>query len=61
MVQPVTRPRGDAYAQLFEALSANVELVIQGKSEQVRLALVCLFAEGHLLIEDVPEIGRAHV
>jgi MoxR-like ATPase len=58
VVQPVTRPRGDAFSQLFEALSANVELVIQGKSEQVRLALVCLFAEGHLLIEDVPGVGK---
>ena len=58
MVQPVTRPRGDSFAQLFEALSANVERVIQGKSEQIRLALVCLFAEGHLLIEDVPGVGK---
>ena len=58
MVQPVTRPRGDSFAELFEALSANVERVIQGKSDQVRLALVCLFAEGHLLIEDVPGVGK---
>ena len=39
MVQPVTRPRGDSFAELFEALSANVERVIQGKSDQVRLAI----------------------
>ncbi len=58
MVQPIARPRGDAFAELFDALSANVERVIQGKSEQVRLALVCLFAEGHLLIEDVPGVGK---
>jgi MoxR-like ATPase len=58
VVQPVPRPRGDAFAQLFDALSANVEQVIQGKSDQVRLALVCLFAEGHLLIEDVPGVGK---
>jgi MoxR-like ATPase len=43
---------------LFDALSRNVEHVIQGKHEQVRLALVALLAEGHLLIEDVPGVGK---
>src|SRR5689334_16942272 len=32
--------------------------VIQGKDEPIRLALVCLIAEGHLLIEDVPGVGK---
>jgi MoxR-like ATPase len=32
--------------------------VIQGKPEVVRLAIVALFAEGHLLIEDVPGLGK---
>jgi MoxR-like ATPase len=43
---------------LFDALLANVERVIQGKPDQVRLALLCLLAEGHLLIEDVPGVGK---
>jgi MoxR-like ATPase len=43
---------------LFDTLLANVERVIQGKREAVRLGLVCLFAEGHLLIEDVPGVGK---
>src|SRR5262249_60029706 len=43
---------------LFDALLVNVERVIQGKSDQVRLALLCLLAEGHLLIEDVPGVGK---
>ncbi|GLI01048.1 AAA family ATPase [Phytohabitans aurantiacus] len=42
----------------FESLSGNVERLIRGKSETVRLALVCLFAEGHLLIEDVPGVAK---
>jgi MoxR-like ATPase len=42
----------------FESLSANIERLIRGKSETVRLALVCLFAEGHLLIEDVPGVAK---
>jgi len=32
--------------------------VILGKDEQIRLALACLFARGHLLIEDIPGIGK---
>jgi MoxR-like ATPase len=39
-------------------LHENIECVIQGKHDQVRLALVCLFSEGHLLIEDVPGVGK---
>jgi len=46
------------FGQLFDALLANVERVIQGKRQAVHLALVCLFAEGHLLIEDVPGVGK---
>jgi MoxR-like ATPase len=44
----------DRYARLVD----NVELFIRGKSEVVRAALVCIFAEGHLLIEDVPGVGK---
>ena len=57
MAQPATT-RGVDVAAIFDALLQNVEHVIQGKREQVRLALVCLFAEGHLLIEDVPGVGK---
>ena len=42
------------FSELFNAIAANIEIVIQGKPEVVELALVCLLAEGHLLIEDVP-------
>jgi MoxR-like ATPase len=42
----------------FEAISANVGLFIQGKKEAVDLALVCMLAEGHLLVEDVPGVGK---
>ena len=36
----------------------NVERVIKGKAGAVRLAVVCLIARGHLLIEDVPGVGK---
>ncbi|HKX84974.1 MAG TPA: MoxR family ATPase [Pyrinomonadaceae bacterium] len=39
-------------------LQAAIERVIRGKSETVKFALVALFAKGHLLIEDVPGIGK---
>ena len=35
-----------------------IESVIDGKAETVRLALIVLLAEGHLLIEDVPGVGK---
>ena len=57
MAQPAAARRVDV-AGLFEVLGRNVERVIQGKRDQIHLALVCLFAEGHLLIEDVPGVGK---
>ena len=57
-MQTAPAPRHTSFGALFDALLANVERVIQGKREPVRLSLVCLFAEGHLLIEDVPGVGK---
>jgi len=39
-------------------VSRIVESVVLGKPEPVKLALVCLLAKGHLLIEDVPGVGK---
>jgi MoxR-like ATPase len=39
-------------------IAANIEQVIEGKHEAVRLGLAVLLAEGHLLIEDVPGVGK---
>jgi MoxR-like ATPase len=41
-----------------ERVIANVERVIVGKHVEVRLALVALLCEGHILIEDVPGVGK---
>ncbi|MFN2488212.1 MAG: AAA family ATPase [Actinomycetota bacterium] len=42
----------------FESIAANVERTIQGKGEVIRLTLVALVAEGHVLLEDVPGVGK---
>jgi MoxR-like ATPase len=41
-----------------ERIVANVERVIVGKHAEVRLAMVALLCEGHILIEDVPGVGK---
>jgi len=45
-------------AERVELLQGTIERVIRGKPEVVRLALVTLLAGGHLLIEDVPGVGK---
>src|ERR1700730_7931241 len=46
-----------AFAKLA-ALESALGSAIRGKAEVVRMALVCLLARGHLLIEDVPGVGK---
>jgi MoxR-like ATPase len=48
----------ESFAQLTGAITGAVGRVIDGKPDAVRAALVCLLAEGHLLIEDVPGVGK---
>src|SRR5213082_3371047 len=45
-------------AEKIELLQAAIERVIRGKPDAVRLAIVTLLAGGHLLIEDVPGVGK---
>ncbi|KAB1143649.1 MoxR family ATPase [Streptomyces luteolifulvus] len=49
---------GGRIAEGFHSLLKNVEQVISGKTHAVRLALTTLLAEGHLLLEDVPGVGK---
>jgi MoxR-like ATPase len=50
--------RVDVVGEAGGRIAANIERVIDGKPETVRLAIVVLLAEGHLLIEDVPGVGK---
>ena len=45
-------------AEQFRRIEANVATVVEGKPEVIRLALIALLAEGHLLVEDVPGVGK---
>lgn len=45
-------------AQLARTIVQNVEKVLEGKHQQVELALAAVVAGGHLLIEDVPGLGK---
>ncbi len=54
---PPSKNRSDLHT-VFEQITEQVGQVIFGKQEQVQLALCCLFAQGHLLIEDIPGIGK---
>jgi MoxR-like ATPase len=44
--------------QKIAALQANVERVIRGKSEVVQFAIAAILAKGHILLEDVPGVGK---
>jgi len=46
------------FAQTFERLVGNVGQAVLGKAPVVRLALTCMLAEGHLLLEDAPGTGK---
>lgn len=43
---------------LAQRMESRIQTVVKGKGAVVRQALACLFAEGHLLIEDVPGVGK---
>ena len=48
----------DTLGRVTNRIRASIEKVIEGKPEVTELALVVLLAEGHLLIEDVPGVGK---
>ena len=50
--------RAESFADAFGAIADNMGRVIQGKPDVIHLALLCLVAEGHLLVEDVPGVGK---
>jgi MoxR-like ATPase len=55
-----SRPSQDpgGVAGVLHAIEENVSRAVRGKPEAIRLALVTLLARGHLLVEDVPGVGK---
>lgn len=47
-----------SFSDNFERILSNAQKAIEGKEQVVRLALIALFSEGHLLVEDVPGVGK---
>ncbi|GAC1528550.1 MAG: MoxR family ATPase [Acidimicrobiales bacterium] len=48
-----------SFSRVFDQISTNVQSVIKGKADVVRLALVAIVCEGHILFEDVPGTGKS--
>ncbi len=56
-MQAAPRPE-QSFKDLFDTLANQIDRVLVGKRRAIHLSLVCLFSEGHLLIEDVPGVGK---
>ncbi|MBR4517788.1 MAG: MoxR family ATPase [Victivallales bacterium] len=54
-------PTVQEFVSLFNTLEQSISQVIEGKSEVIRRVLTTLFAEGHLLLEDLPGVGKTRL
>jgi MoxR-like ATPase len=51
----------NVFGEHFEKIASNVETVIQGKRDVIDLILLGLVSEGHVLVEDVPGVGKTQL
>ena len=58
MTTPLSQDDARRFQVNAEAIVDNVARFIQGKRDVIALAITCLLAEGHLLLEDVPGVGK---
>jgi MoxR-like ATPase len=58
MTEPLPPQHIHGFAQVAAQLADRIGAVVLGKPEVVRLALTALFAQGHVLLEDVPGVGK---
>ncbi|GIM93188.1 AAA family ATPase [Paractinoplanes toevensis] len=56
--EPLPPQHIQGFAQVAEQLADRIGTAVLGKPEVVRLALTALFAQGHVLLEDVPGVGK---
>lgn len=55
---PLSEAEVKEAAAAINAVIANIETVIKGKHDRVELVVLCMLAEGHVLIEDIPGVGK---
>jgi len=58
MIDALEREQVAWFSDQFATIGTNIERVIQGKRSVIDLIVICLIAEGHALIEDVPGVGK---
>ena len=58
MTTQETPERTSTFAELFDRITSNMSAVIRGKQHVIDLSVLCLVAQGHLLVEDVPGVGK---
>ncbi|SNY25853.1 AAA family ATPase [Paractinoplanes atraurantiacus] len=58
MTEPLPPQHIQGFAQVAAALAERIGAVVLGKPDVVELALTALFAQGHVLLEDVPGVGK---
>jgi MoxR-like ATPase len=56
--QETAAPRTESFATIFRTITNNVESVIRGKHDAVQLVILAMIAEGHVLLEDSPGLGK---
>lgn len=56
--QSLDESRAYQFASAFNAIRDNMQQVVRGKQHVVEMSLLCLLAGGHLLVEDVPGVGK---
>jgi len=54
----VTAEELEEFGKRFDTIVDNIERVIQGKRETIKLISICLLSGGHALVEDVPGVGK---
>lgn len=59
-MDPTTTPAGPgrSFSAMFDSICSNIAVAVRGKDDVIRLTVTCLVAGGHLLIEDVPGVGK---
>ena len=58
MTTSPTVERSETFADLFQRICDNIEMAIRGKREVIKLTTLALIAEGHVLLEDAPGVGK---